>query len=414
MNLDHLHSNRNRFKIEANTGATPHFGNPYHTKRVAIFRSELLRPTETFIRDQATELTTWHPVLLGLKEIAQGLRTPDIAREVVTGSGNPLLRTLYFWFSRPIPQLVKRLRQLRVSLIHAHFGTDATDIWPSVKALDLPMLVTLHGYDINIHREWWERGHGGLRRRVYPRRLLRLAQEPRVRFIAVSKAIKQRAIEYGIPEEKISVSYIGVDVRRFRPSGLPLSQRRKRILFAGRMVEKKAPLLMIRAFAEVRRKIQDAELTMIGNGPLLDDARKLAAQLAVPVEFIGTCTSDEVLAEMHKARVFCLPSITATNGDAEGFGLVLLEAQACGVPVITSALGGSDEGLLNGKTGYAFNEGSMKDLVSGLLESMSDDSALIHTSTNAVKFASEFFDIRRCTRDLEFIYDKLAQNVDNT
>src|SRR5690606_12677303 len=133
------------------------------------------------------------------------------------------------------------LNRLQADLVHAHFGIDATDIWPSVKKAGLPMLVTLHGYDINIDREWWEDGHEGLRRRVYPQRLLTMAKDPKVHFIAVSQAIKKRAIEFGITPEKITVSYIGVDTDRFKPAGLPLSERKRRVLFVGRMVEKKAP-----------------------------------------------------------------------------------------------------------------------------------------------------------------------------
>ena len=236
--------------------------------RVAIFRADLLPVSETFIRDQASALVHWQPVLLGLRELPEGLETPGIQREIVP-SGNRVSNTLRFWFSHPNPHLVRRLKEIDIGLVHAHFGTDASDIWPSVKAAGLPMLVTLHGYDITIHREWWEAGHGGLRRRVYPRRLLHMAEYPTVHFIAVSKAVKERAIKFGIPEGKITVAYIGVDTRRFKLGGLPLEQRRKRILFVGRMVEKKAPLLMIRAFADVRRVIPDAELAMIGDGPCL-------------------------------------------------------------------------------------------------------------------------------------------------
>src|SRR5690606_38340612 len=193
---------------------------------------------------------------------------------------------------RPHPATVTTLRDIRAELVHVHFGTDATDIWASVKAAGLPMLVTLHGYDINIHREWWEAGHGGIHRRGYPRRLLQMAHEPAVHFIAVSQAIKRRAIEYGIPEHKITVCYIGVDTERFKPGGLPIDQRRKRILFVGRMVEKKAPLLLIRAFAEVRKQVPEAELAMIGDGPMLKDARKLAQALDLPVEFLGAQGTD--------------------------------------------------------------------------------------------------------------------------
>ena len=132
------------------------------------------------------------------------------------------------------------------------------------------------------------------------------------------------------------------------------------------MVEKKGANILIEAFARVRKQIENAELVMVGDGPLLAEFKQLAQQLRVPVTFTGTLSSDQVKQQIDEARVFCLPSVTATNGDAEGFGLVLLEAQACGVPVVTSARGGATEGIKDGVTGCAFPESAAADNLSWL------------------------------------------------
>ena len=172
------------------------------------------------------------------------------------------------------------------------------------------------------------------------------------------------------------------------------------------MVEKKAPLLMVRTFAEVRKRLPDAELVMIGEGPLLNDAKELAGALTVPVEFLGARNPEEVLAELHQARVFCLPSVTASNGDAEGFGIVLLEAQACGVPVVTSARGGATEGIIDGRTGYRFPEGDEGELANLLYRALADERANAAMGAEASEFVRRSFDIRVCTRKLEEIYDR--------
>jgi glycosyltransferase involved in cell wall biosynthesis len=372
-------------------------------RRVAIFRGSLLPISETFIRDQVSALGVWKPVLLGLWEVEGGLSTPGIPREIVrTHHRSTQWRLL---LARPIQPLAEKIRELGVSLVHAHFGPDAVQAWPSVKAAGVPLLVTLHGYDITIRRRWWEQGHAGWFMRLYPSRLLRMARHPMVRFVAVSEAIRQCAIDYGIPQEKVSVVYTGVDTTRFKPGGVPLMQRGMRILFVGRMVEKKAPILMIRAFARLREQLGDAELVMVGTGPLLEGAKQLAQELALPVEFLGARSSDEVLAEMHAARVLCLPSITAGNGDAEGFGMVLLEAQACGVPVVTSAMGGATEGLLEGRTGYAFREGALDELVAKLHEALVGQPLSDIASASAPRFVAEAFDVKDCARRLEQIYE---------
>lgn len=370
-------------------------------KRVAIFRSELLPISETFIRDQASALSEWEPVLLGRMEVPGGLETPNVQREIIPESGCYPVRSLRYWLWRPDPNIVRRLQQLNVSLVHAHFGIGATDIWPSVKAANLPMVVTLHGMDINIHQWWWKKGHGGLRRRVYPCRLKKMAQDPNVSFIAVSNAIKRRAIEQGIPEEKITVSYIGVDTEKFKPLGLPIEKRKKRILFVGRMVEKKAPLLMVRAFHEVRKQVPDAELVMIGTGPLLEDAKRLARSLDVPVSFLGAQNSEEVTAQLHQTRVFCLPSITASNGDAEGLPISILEAMACGIPVVTSANGAVNEAIFHKENGLCFKENDIKELSENIISIISNHQYLLELSNAARRIATEKFAISKTIKFLE-------------
>jgi glycosyltransferase involved in cell wall biosynthesis len=376
-------------------------------KRVVVFRADLLPVSETFILNQIGAMQSWDPVLIGFRRVVNGLVPPGPLGRIVP-RGNKVAFALRSLLTRPLPRLVAALKESNARLVHVHFGTDATAIWSSVRAAGLPMLVTLHGYDISIRREWWEAGHAGIVARRYPRRLLQMAHDPTVRFVAVSEAIRRRAIEYGIPDSRIVVSYIGVDTDRFKPGGLPLAQRRKRILFVGRMVEKKAPLSMVRAFARVRTRIPEAELVMIGDGPLLADARQLARDLQADVEFPGACGSEQVLAELHRARVLCLPSVTAGNGDAEGFGLAILEAQACGVPVVTSALGGASEGLLQGKTGHAVAEGDIGQITDRLSDWLLDDVLAANASRAAWQFVRETFNIRHCTQQLERVYESSA------
>jgi hypothetical protein len=263
----------------------------------------------------------------------------------------------------------------------------------------------LHGYDINIRRDWWEAGDGGLRRRAYPRRLLRMARDPLVCFVAVSETIRQRAIEYGIPARKITVAQIGIDTRRFKPAGLPLSQRRNRVLFVGRMVAKKVPLLVVRAFAEVRRQLPDAEFVMIGDGPLLDEAKKLASDLRVSISFLGAVAPDQVLEQMHEAKVFCLPSVVAPNGDAEGLPISILEAQSCGVPVVTTASAANAEGIVDGIGGKIVAENDLLQLADAIKSLLIESQDA--TEDDRYGFPSRL-DISNCTRKLESIYATAA------
>jgi glycosyltransferase involved in cell wall biosynthesis len=118
---------------------------------------------------------------------------------------------------------------------------------------------------------------------------------------------------------------------------------------------------------------------------------------------------DEVKQQLDRARIFCLPSIVAQNGDAEGFGLVLLEAQACAVPVVTSAQGGASEGLIDGVTGFSFPERDVATLAKQLIRLLTDDQCIARMSEAAPRFVAEHFDLRNCTRELERLYDQLVR-----
>lgn len=381
----------------------------YSQKTVLVYRNELLPISETFIRDQVLALRQWRPVLVG-RRLSNDLPLDDLDVRIAGPQHSAIGRNLLSKFRRAfgvIPsKVINELRSENPLLVHAHFGVDAVDAWPIARALKVPMLVTLHGYDINTHRAWWEAGHGGIRMRFYPRRLLHLAQQPQVSFLAVSQALRQRAIGFGIPAEKIAVSYIGIDTRKFRTGDVPIAQRALQVLFIGRLVEKKGCEFLIRAMSRVQKELPAAQLTVVGDGPLRQDLEQMARNEKVRISFLGARSSAEVKRELDASRVMCLPSITARNGDAEGFGQVLLEAQASGVPVVTSALGGADEGIREGITGFSFTERDVGRLAQTLTKLLSNDEVLNQMAHDGPSFVATKFDVIECTKTLEILYDQ--------
>ncbi len=378
--------------------------------RVLIFKSSLLPLSETFIREQCINLSEWEPILVGRELVENGLD--------LTGLEIRLLDNNRSWFSRKMRRIrllmqwssktdVELSKKENAQLIHAHFGIEGMHAWPLAKALNLPMLVTLHGMDINIYRQWWESGNGGYCMKRYPSRLLSLAKERNVHFIAVSEAIKNRAVEYGIPPDKIDVSYIGVDTQTFFPGPKPLAKRRE-VLYVGRLVEKKGCRYLLEAFLGIQDQFPEYDLVIIGSGPLDNELKEYADNNGVRASFLGAQTSEQVRERLGEARVFCLPSITSVNGDAEGLGIVILEAQASGVPVITSALGGSTEGIVNGVTGCAHKEKDVGAIQEALARLLIDDNLAKKFGQAARRHVLDKMDIRKCTHKLEGIYFKNA------
>lgn len=384
------------------------------SKRVIIFRDGLLSYSETFVKSQAIALKQWIPILVGHKTLKKSLDYSNFESQLIIPKGTFFLHRLIYMFYRlrnkAYPFGVRQLKALNADLIHAHFGTSAVDFYPYARELKIPMLVTLHGFDISIYREWWEAGKRGTRKRNYPNLLCAMAKDPLVHFLAVSKAIKERAIKFGIPEEKISISYIGVDTENFTPSGAPVEQRPNRIIYVGRLVEKKGAGILIDAFSKIKAKIPDAELAIVGRGPLGEKLQEQVAALGIEgVNFIGALTNSEVKTEISRSKIFCLPSITAVSGDAEGLPISILEAQASGVFVATSSSGGVGDNLIDQKTCFTFAEKDSNALADILIELLSNTEAHLPILSEQRQVILDNFNLTTCAEKLEEFYDLHAQ-----
>jgi glycosyltransferase involved in cell wall biosynthesis len=221
----------------------------------------------------------------------------------------------------------------------------------------------------------------------------------------VSNAIREIALRAGYPEQKLVVRYIGIDCEKFRAA--PAADRDENlILFVARLVEKKGCEYLIRAAAQLRERQREARLVILGDGPLRGDLERLAAELKVSAEFLGVQGADAVRGWMQRARVLCNPSVTAANGDTEGLGMVFAEAQATGLPVVSTLHGGIPEVVRDGETGLLARERSVEELTSHLDRMLTDRVFWAACSDCGKRWVREQFDIRRCTAGLEDVYDE--------
>jgi glycosyltransferase involved in cell wall biosynthesis len=400
---------------------------------VLIYRRNLLTFSETFIHRQVRSLTRWNGVVVGTPIEGgipldalnyRAIQMPDPSSGVVKKKTLAdklrrfVLRTVH---GSDVPhevqaqrtaKLIQRqpwfpqLRELSPRLLHVHFGTNAEEAWPLAIALKIPMVVTLHGYDASTYPEWWESGSGGRRYRRYPS-ALRAMERWGAKFIVVSDALSECATScYGLDAASMKKILIGVDTKAIRQSPVPMQERPRRVLFVGRFVEKKGVEYLIRAFPDVKSKVPDAQLMIIGEGKLGENLRSIAGDQ--DINFAGRQSADQVLIEMQQARVLCAPSIRASNGDSEGLPTVIPEAQASGLPVVTSDRAGSTEGLIDGVTGIGFPERDHDALVNALVRYLTDDAFAASSSVAARRFAEDKLDMAAQTLKLEEHYDRLA------
>ncbi|AKK28384.1 glycosyltransferase family 4 protein [Mycobacterium sp. EPa45] len=173
----------------------------------------------------------------------------------------------------------------------------------------------------------------------------------------------------------------GVDADRFHPDPGARADLRRRyglgdrptVVCVSRLVPRKGQDMLIKALPGIRRRVPDAALVIVGNGPYADDLHKLAGQVGVTddVVFTGGVPSAELPAHYAMADVFAMPCRTRGSGlDVEGLGIVFLEASAAGVPVVAGDSGGAPETVKNGETGRVVDGRSVEeitDAVSGIL-----------------------------------------------
>lgn len=366
-----------------------------------IFRKRILPWSETFIAAQSGAMTRYAPVLVGYSRDASG------AAYLV---GRPqLLLNEHSWFpalekfllksaGRAPSRWLRAIADTKPTVLHAHFGSSALPASRIAKALRIPLVVTYHGMDITVRAK--TEAEAERRRRAF-------AVADRV--IAVSQFIADALIAAGCPESKITLHYIGVDTTRFTPATEPRSATE--VLFVGRLVEKKGVIHLVRAMAEVRRTVPAAELVIAGDGPLREPLAREAAQLGVPMKFLGVQTPEQVQQLMRRAAVLAGPSIADGRGNAEGLPITFLEAQSSGLPLVVSTSGGTGEGVVHGETGFLFAPGDEAALAEHL-RALLGDAALRERMSRAARAHMEaHFDLAAQTAKLERVYDEVRATI---
>lgn len=363
---------------------------------VAVFRSAVFNASERFIQDQAAALTGWRPLVVGLERKGEVLPRLREGMVVAESAGERLAFRLQGRGGR----IEAELRAARPALIHAHFGTDGLLVLPLARALGVPLITSLRGYDVTRTDGALLRS-GRLSWMRYALGKKRLHCDGAL-FLAVSDALRERAIARGYPEARTVTHYNGVDLEHFRPDLAP--REPGLILHVGRLVEKKGTKALIEGVAG----ITGAELAIVGDGPLRKTLERQARELGDRVNFLGALSSDEVAQWMRRASVLAAPSITAADGDAEGLPNVVVEAAASGLPVVGTRHSGIPEAIEDDVSGFLVPEGDVGALAARLTELLGSASMRIEMGIAARRLAERKFSRQMLTKRLEAIYDGVA------
>ncbi|MFD0750513.1 glycosyltransferase [Mucilaginibacter calamicampi] len=245
--------------------------------------------------------------------------------------------------------LSKYLRRQKIDVVLAEYGMVGAMVTEACELANVPLVVHFHGAD--AHHQGTVNKYKDLYSSMF-----KYAST----VVAVSAEMAKTLKELGAPPEKVVLNPYGVDTSLFSIADVNASK--VDFLSVGRFVAKKSPLSVVEAFFILSKKVTDARLWMVGDGPLLLQTKELAAQLNLldRITFTSVLSKNEIQALMQRMRCFVQHSVTAADGDKEGTPNTILEAGASGLAIVSTQHAGINEAVINGETGYLVPEHDVK------------------------------------------------------
>jgi colanic acid/amylovoran biosynthesis glycosyltransferase len=331
------------------------------TMRICVVRNGPLNYSETFIRQHVSDLPAETVLFDDWPPWAR-----SASRWETTLPGRAYYRALRGLFPeayerRITSAYIQFFRRQRIDAVLAEFGPAGVAVMGACRQLNLPLVVHFHGYDMSVRQvlKQYAQGYSAMFKQA-------------AGLIAVSRGMEEKLIEMGAPPERVHYNPCGVDCKLFH--GARPSHSLPHVLTVGRFVEKKGPQFTLRAFADVVSVYPEARLRMIGDGPLLEECRKLAVSLGIEhaVTFLGSQPHEIVADEMRSARLFAQHSIEAASGAIEGTPVAILEAGASGLPVVSTYHGGISDVVVSNETGLLVKERDVAEMARQLLRLLRD------------------------------------------
>ncbi|WP_396612632.1 glycosyltransferase [Haloferax sp. S1W] len=303
-----------------------------------------------------------------------------------TGSANQK----NLWKRRAEP-LLKNISQY--DAIHAHYGPVGNGFQFLQQYTDATFVTSFYGYDASelLQKNPW---------RYYD--LFEAADV----ITSLSTDMDETLQEHGCAASKIERLPLPVDISSFDFSQSNYTQGEPiQLLSVCRLVEKKGLRYALDAVSRLHEEF-DIQYEIAGDGPLRDELEKQMKQLGIEdvVEFSGWKTSEEVAELMAGADIFIQPSVVSSAGDKEGTPTVLLEAQARGLPVVSTYHAGIPEIVEDGSSGYLVPERNVDELTRVLESLLSDPSTWPQFGRNGRQFVEDTHSLRAVATTLERIY----------
>jgi glycosyltransferase involved in cell wall biosynthesis len=288
--------------------------------------------------------------------------------------------------------------QKNIDVALAEYGPCGYAVKEVCKELQMPLVVHFHGYDAYEHAI--------LKKCNYYQDLWNDASA----VIAVSRDMQGQLQHLGFPADKIHYVPYGVDLAMF--GGAQPQKAPPMFIAVGRFVDKKAPHLTLLAFKEVLEHVPEARLKMVGDGPLFEACKQLVKSLSMDkaVEFLGTCSHQEIAGLMKQARGFVQHSVKTSYGDSEGTPVAILEAGAAGLPVVATRHAGIPDVVIDQQTGFLVNEGDIAGMAKCILKLARDPALAGKLGAAAQKHIRLDFSLDKNIAELYSVIQKVVKH----
>lgn len=298
-----------------------------------------------------------------------------------------------------------QLKGSEVQLLHAHFAwLSGAAAWICARLLDIPFTVTVHAYDIFASTD-----------------LLGLICGEASQVIAISNHNLQAlaAADLRSPEQ-ITVIRCGVNLDEFEVhrggNESSSSNGRVEILSVGSLVEKKGHRFLIEACGLLQERGIDFACTIIGGGPQKRELHRLVKRLGLSgrVRLLGARPHPEILAAYPRHHLFVLASIIAKDGDRDGIPVVMMEAGAMGLPIVSTEVSGIPEIVRRDQTGVLVPPGDAAALAEAIADLAIKPQVRRQLGENTRALIEAEFNIARNTSRLANIWSETLPLGTNT
>lgn len=253
--------------------------------------------------------------------------------------------------------LVHYLKSEKVDVVLAEYGTVGAMVAEACRLAKVPLVIHFHGTDAHHKSTLAEYKEDYQKAFQYASAI-----------VGVSGDMIANLHKHGAPMSKLILNPYGVNTDLF--TAIDISQSQPYFLSVGRFVAKKSPSSVVTAFKQVAEKFPQAHLWMVGDGPLLQETKALAASLGLDdrITFTGVQSTAQIVELMKQVRCFVQHSVTAADGDMEGTPNTILEASASGLPVVSTRHAGIKEAVVVGETGFLVDEFDVQGMADKMLD----------------------------------------------